>query len=339
MTEKDAHEALLDMYGESALMDDSLRDTLIEVLRLQFTGEEASLALEVGFGGVTLDAVHRKTGLEEGRLRKRLRTMALKGTMWITPGSGDPEYRTIGIAGPGLIETGGWGNVRFPHSVKLLKALRAFQIDFAKKMLARLPVPVARVWAAPAALPEDASEEDDVFARIARAGYWGVSTCSCRLPHWVSDPGDHCEHLLETCLFLGENARWGIEHGLCRGITLEEALDIMRRCHEDGLVHSYDPDEFICNCCPDCCVLQIGHAEPGACVLEHSGFVAAVEAGSCSGCGTCEERCPFQAIRVDDHGTVDAEACLGCGVCVPTCETGSVRLVRRPEEDQPVPTT
>ncbi len=338
MSSSDAHEALLDMYGESALMDDSLRGTLTEVLRLQFTQEEAALALEVGFAGMTLAQLGAKTGMEDDLLRQRLRTMARKGTMWITPGSEDPIFRTIGIAGPGLIETGGWGNVRFPHSVNLLKALRRFQIDFAKNVLARIPVPVARVWAAPCALPEDASEEDDVFVKIGQAGCWGLSTCSCRLPHWVNDPGEHCDHLLETCLFLGENARWGIEHGLCREITLGEAIGLMRRCNEDGLVHSYDPDEFICNCCPDCCVLQIGHAEPGGCVLEHSGFAAVVDVETCSGCGTCEERCPFDAIAVEEHGTVDATVCLGCGVCVPTCETGSMRLVGRPEEDQPVPT-
>ena len=329
MTDPDPHETLLDRYGESALMDDSLRDDLIEVLRIQFTREEAALALEVGFGGMTLQKVRARTGLDEEVLRRRLRTMARKGTMWIDPDSEDPMYRTIGIGGPGLIETGGWGGVRFPHSVSLLKALRTFQIGFAKTVLTRIPIPVAHVWAAPATLPDDASEEDDVFARIARAGTWGVSTCSCRLPHWVSDPGNHCDHLLETCLFLGQNARWGIEHGLCREIGLDEALDVMRRCNEDGLVHSYDPDDFICNCCPDCCVLQIGHAEEGACVLEHSGFAASIDADTCTGCGTCEERCPFDAIAVEEHGSVDGGACLGCGVCVPTCETGSVRLVRR----------
>lgn len=336
MTHEKTYEALLGLYDESPLYDDSIRDSLMRVLRLQFTPGEAELAVAVGFEGLTLEAIAARTGIDPARLETMLHTMAEKGTIW-TSSDEDPEYSVIGIAGPGLIETGGWGNVRFPHSVKLLAALRTFQIDFARNVLARIPVPVARVWATPSALPEGAESEDDVARKIAQAGRWGVSTCSCRLPHWIDTPGDHCNHLLETCLFLGDMARWGIEHGLCREITLEEAHDILERCNADGLVHTYDPDEFICNCCPDCCVLQIGHAEPGATVLQHSGFVARIEAGTCTACSTCEDRCPFDAIGVDDHSSVDGERCLGCGVCVTTCETGALSLVRRPEEDRALP--
>lgn len=325
----DVYESLLDLYRQAPLMDESLADSLMGILRLQFAPEEADLAVKVGFEGLRLDQIEQRTGIERKRLEELLRTMACKGTMWIQPGVDDPEYMTIGIAGPGLLETGGWGNVRFPHSVSLLKALRTFQLEFASKMLATIPFPVAKVWATPSALPDGALPDENVARLVEKAGYWGLSTCSCRLPHWIDEPGDHCDHLLETCLFMGDNARWGVEHGLCREISCEEALDLLRRCNEDGLVHTYDPDFFICNCCPDCCVLQLGHVEPGAQVLEPSGFVARIDAQTCSACSTCEDRCPFKAIAVDESGAVDESACLGCGVCIPMCETGSVKLVRR----------
>lgn len=335
MKDSSAYESMLEMYKGKPFETSKVADTLIEVLRLQFTPEEAELAVKVGLKGGKLDQIQERTGIEKNKLKKMLSTMADKGTMWISPGTEDPTYRTIGIAGPGLLETGGWGNVRFPHSIKLLKALYMFQLDFAKNVLGEMPFSVAQVWTTPAALPDDAEPKENVAERIREAGYWGVSTCSCRLPHWVADPGNHCEHLLETCLFMGDMARWGVEHGICREITYDEVLEILRKCNEDGLVHTYDPNDFICNCCSDCCVLQIGAREPGARVLEPSAFVAQVDDSTCSACSNCSDRCPFGAIQVDEYALVNVDKCLGCGVCFPTCTTESIRFVRRTKAEEP----
>ena len=128
---------------------------------------------------------------------------------------------------------------------------------------------------------------------------------------------------------MGDQARWGAAHGLCRGISYEEAMEIVEKSNEDGLVHTYDPDEFICNCCPDCCVLQVGMREPGAIVLQPSGFVARINEGTCAACSVCADRCPVHAVTVDDCAVIDEQRCLGCGVCFPTCDTGSVSMVRR----------
>jgi NAD-dependent dihydropyrimidine dehydrogenase PreA subunit len=257
-----------------------------------------------------------------------LNTMADKATAWISPGQEDPDYRTVWIAGPGLVETGGWGNIRFPHSVQLLKALHRFEVEFAKKSLPITSYPV-QVWTTPAALPDDAEPKENVAERIKAAGCWGISTCSCRLPHWVADPGNHCNHLLETCLFMGDVARWGVEHGMCREITYDEVVDLLRRCNEDGLVHTYDPLDFICNCCSDCCVFHVCLKETGHNPLTPSPFVARIDESTCSACGTCADRCPFGAIEVNASATVDPDKCLGCGVCFPTCTTGSVSFTRR----------
>lgn len=334
MKNNDAYEAILEMYEGKPFTTSKVADSLIEVLRFQFTPEEAELAVKVGLRGGKLGQIHERSGIEKNKLKKMLNTMADKGTMWISPGKEDPTYRTIGVAGPGLLETGGWGNVRFPHSIQLLKALYAFQLDFAKNILGEMPFSVAQVWTTPAALPEDADPNENVAEKIKEAGYWGVSTCSCRLPHWIADPGNHCEHLLETCLFMSDIARWGVEHGICREITYDEVLEILRKCNEDGLVHTYDPDDFICNCCSDCCVLQIGDREPGAKVLEPSAFVAQVDDSTCNSCNTCADRCPFGAIEINAHALVDINKCLGCGVCFPTCTTKSIRFVRRPKTEE-----
>lgn len=332
MTRNDAHQSLFDMYAQWPFGAEKMADSFMEVLRLQFTPEEADLAVKVGFQNMKLDQIHEKTGIEKAKLKNMLNTMADKGTMWITPGGvEDPDYRTLFIAGPGLVETGGWGNIRFPHSVQLMKALHKFELDFATKALPEMSYPV-RVWTTPAALPEDANPKENIAERIKTAGYWGISTCSCRLPHWIAEPDNHCDHLLETCIFMGETARWGVEHGMCRAISYEEAVEILHKCNENGLVHTYDPLDFICNCCTDCCVFFVCLRKTGVNVLQPSEFVAQIDESTCTACSDCADRCPFNAIQVDDYASVDTNKCLGCGVCFPICNMGSVRLVRRSKD-------
>jgi Pyruvate/2-oxoacid:ferredoxin oxidoreductase delta subunit len=317
------------MYEQQGFHLHLAEDSFMEVLRLQFTPGEADLALKVGFEGGKLDQLQKKTGIEKDKLKNMLTTMAYKGTMWVSAENEGPVYKTMGVGGPGLVETGGWAHIKLPHSVALNKALHKFQVEFSTECLPALGVPVARVWLTPAALPEDAKPEENVAEMIKRAGRWGIGTCSCRLPHWIATPGDHCEHLLDVCLFLGDMVRWGVDYDMCKEVTCDEVLGFLTKCNEDGLVHSHDPNEFICNCCNDCCVLLMGHYVTGSKILEPSEFIPRFDESDCSACGICADRCPVDAIEVDDSANVDLEKCLGCGVCFPTCPTESIHFERR----------
>jgi len=330
MTKKDAYEKLAEMFNQLP-PGISYVPSIMQVLRLQYTSKEAELAVKVGLKGIKLDEVQRRTGIDKQELNRMLNRMADKGTMWITPREENPNYRSVGIGGPGLIETGAWGNIRFPYSVQLLKAMARFQREWATKAMPALGFPTNRVWPSPAALPDDAQPSDNVAEMMKQAGYWSVSTCSCRLPHWVAAPGHHCNHILETCLILGKMGRWCVEHGMAREISYDRAVDLLKRCNEDGLVHTYDPSWAICNCCADCCVFFVSLRETGANVLQRSNFVAHVDQKTCAACGTCADRCPVDAIVVDDFAVINKDKCLGCGVCFPTCATRSVCLVRRSE--------
>lgn len=45
-----------------------------------------------------------------------------------------------------------------------------------------------------------------------------------------------------------------------------------------------------------------------------------VDLEKCTGCGTCEEVCPIEAIKVEDgKAKVDAETCVDCGTCIEEC--------------------
>jgi len=127
--------------------------------------------------------------------------------------------------------------------------------------------------------------------------------------------------------------KWGLERNMCREISFEDVEDILRRSNEIGLVHTHDPNEFVCNCCNDCCVMLMGQYRTGAPILRPSEFIPVVEDSECSACGTCAERCPMDAITVAESATIDLTRCLGCGVCFPTCPTEAISFVRRPPAD------
>jgi electron transfer flavoprotein alpha subunit len=47
----------------------------------------------------------------------------------------------------------------------------------------------------------------------------------------------------------------------------------------------------------------------------------------CTGCGTCLDVCPTEAIQiVDGHATITLE-CMGCGACPRVCPEGAIKQV------------
>ncbi len=45
-----------------------------------------------------------------------------------------------------------------------------------------------------------------------------------------------------------------------------------------------------------------------------------IDSEKCSGCGTCEEMCPVEALTAENEkAVVDAETCVDCGTCIEEC--------------------
>lgn len=332
MKENDVYQQLADMIDEEDVVGIQKTPAVLKVLSLQFTPEEARLALQVHLTGAKLDEIAERSGIKKEKLKKLLNTMADKGTMFIEPGKEDPTYKVVGASAPGLTETGLWGNIKYPFTVELGKALYPVLKEWSEEKLCKLGFPFAPVWAGILALPDDVQPSENLAEVIRDAGHWSVSPCPCRLSHWLVDPGNHCEHILETCIHTGDLSRWAVEHGMARELSYDEVVELLRECNRDGLVHTLDINSVICNCCDDCCAIFHGH-KLGAPTFIPSHFMAQVDEETCNACKTCAERCPVGAIEVDDFSSVNQDICLGCGVCVPTCKTKSMKLVRRPQPE------
>lgn len=332
MAAKNVYDELADMILTDYTGAPEVRiPEFMQHLRLQYTPKEARLAVQVGPQGEKLNELAEKTSIEKTKLKEMLHTMADKGTMWIDPGVEDPTYRALRLSGPGISETAFWMGVKNADTVTMAKLFNKWKYPWAK-IGHNLGHPMGPVWAAFTALPKDALPSENIAEQIKDNDHWSVSPCPCRFAHWVDDPGHHCRHMLETCLHMGDLSRWCVEHGMAREITCNEAIEIIRKANQDGLVTTCYPSFVICNCCRDCCPFFIGINEAGLKLLVPSNFISQVDEESCSGCKTCVERCPVGVIEVEECAIIDKDLCIGCGVCVLTCKTESLKLVRRPEE-------
>jgi len=161
-----------------------------------------------------------------------------------------------------------------------------------------------------------------------------VTECACRTM------SRRCDNPTDVCLLFNEFADIIIERDVAKRISKEEALSIVKRCEDLGLIHqlnNMEPEgyQFLCNCCSCCCSILRGmifFGKKG--VTAKSRYVSSVDSELCDGCGICAMRCQFGAMNiVDSEAVVDKEKCFGCGLCASKCPVNAIQLIlaRGPE--------
>jgi NAD-dependent dihydropyrimidine dehydrogenase PreA subunit len=159
-----------------------------------------------------------------------------------------------------------------------------------------------------------------------------LQDCGCRIEY------GNCDAPVDVHIDLDECADLELDGGNqnAREVTADEALDVLRRSHEAGLVHmayTMKGDHYpkiICSCCPCCCHSLAGYLRFG--IAKHvlkSDLVAVNDRGKCTDCGVCVDRCVFKARAMEAGAlTYDSDECFGCGLCISTCPTGAISLVQ-----------
>jgi ferredoxin len=166
---------------------------------------------------------------------------------------------------------------------------------------------------------------------IAKFDDIAVGHCFCRHHHDLL--GDPCKQtdIRENCFTFGKSARYTADQGFSRLISKEEALDIIRRSDEDGLVHkAYHPhfdrtkdETSLCICCNCCC----GQAGPLSFNVNATNYIAQVDQEECTGCGTCVEKCHTGTMQLNDDNIANVgNLCIGCGVCAYFCPEQAISL-------------
>lgn len=205
--------------------------------------------------------------------------------------------------------------------------------DYGGKIMELMPGSIMRVVAVNESIEPQSKvlAYDDVVKIVENAKTLSVTNCSCRV---ISG---NCKKPLEVCMQVDRAAEYNIERGTGRALSKSEAIEILKKSREEGLVHVVDNRQVvghvICNCCDDCCLNWAVMKGPKKWVAP-SRFEAFVDTELCSGCEVCLDRCFFDALSMkDDFALVDPEKCLGCGVCTVVCPTEALKLKETRSDD------
>ena len=161
--------------------------------------------------------------------------------------------------------------------------------------------------------------------------------CICKKGARIN--GKECKQTsrLDTCLVFNEVASRWIKRGLGKVLNKEEALEVLKKNQEDGLVlqpsNSKNPD-FLCSCCGCCCgILSLQKMIPNPAKFWTSSYQAQVNSELCQGCETCLTKCQVNAIKIiNEKATIDLKRCIGCGNCITICPNNALSLIKKDQE-------
>ena len=180
-------------------------------------------------------------------------------------------------------------------------------------------------------LPSQSVEDIiDKFDEIA------VGHCFCRQRRKVLGEPCATDAPVINCFTFGKSARHTAAQGFTRMITKEEARKTMKEAEEAGLVHKAfhpgskvsRPETSICNCCKDCCDTLHLWRDGAFPLINSTYYLSVIDQDACSGCGICIERCPTDAIELNDDQKAerDEKSCFGCGICARFCPEEAISL-------------
>ncbi|TFG22562.1 MAG: 4Fe-4S dicluster domain-containing protein [Promethearchaeota archaeon] len=340
-----------------------ITDTLIEFLQTVITEEQAKFLLIYKKPTLTLEQIKAKTDMNKEAILKMLNALMDNGIVLGSPSrnTGIMVYRLMGPY-PGIFEysllkgltddkhkkvaeladklfdeLGTQSQKNYESVSKLFKQVPAVDRTVPVEKEVEIPQEVVLPYEEIEKYLEDYEKEENNIA---------VAHCYCRHQHdLLNDPCKLGAPKL-NCFLFDKSAKFAIERNFASPISKEDAMKIFREAEDYGLVHKVfhihsDPKkgiEAICNCCKCCCGI-LGMYHRGVLPLHTiSSYISRVNEEDCVGCGTCVEKCPLEAIDLEDSiATVNEELCIGCGVCAHLCPEEAIHLERIGPRDVFIP--
>ena len=320
--------------------------TLIKILKLLFSLEEAELARQIPSQPTSLDVLSDKLGIPRDKLDEKMTDMAQRGVV-IDFQIGRHRYVALPPVVIGFFE---YTFMRTRDEMPMSELARLFEQymgedDKFARAVFQGNTQLGRSLVREEALPEGDHTEILDWERashiVQSAPVIGVSLCACR--HKASHLGEACDRPLQTCLSLDYAAQAFIRSGFAQPITTDEAMCILEECKEAGLAQTADNVQrkvsYLCNCCGCCCgMIQAIKRFNLRGAIVTSNWIMEVDLSKCKGCGQCAEVCPVGAIEIREEKegektrkwAVREEAlCLGCGMCYSVCKTGGITMKPR----------
>ncbi len=326
------------------------KDELLEILQENFTPLESEVALAIPtkvipFEPAPVAEIEPPDRLSREELERILSNLAQRGLIFskrLKDGSTGYALQQFGYGFP---QTFFWGGVHTPNAKRMAELIVKYsRKELIEEIYGDTPTKAFRYVPASASLEP---ESHAVFPFemmeevIRKVSVIALVNCPCRTTAQLIGK-KRCDYPLENCIKYDDLAEYLIEKRVGREITKGEALEVIRKAEEAGLVHLVDNARegirHTCNCCGCCCwsVGTIRRKRIPRDVLMATYFLRETDREKCTGCGQCVEICPVQVVRMDgDFPVVDREWCIGCGVCAVPCPASAVRLVRKTDAIPP----
>lgn len=307
----------------------------LRILKRLFTPGEAEIAVALSMLPEPAAAIAERLNMDESSMAQLLESMSKKGLIFSMHKQGQDLYMAAQFV------VGIWEYHVNDLDKELIKDVNEYlphlmQNVWMKQKTKQLRViPISKSVAAEMSImPYEEAEKI-----IQKQSKIVVAPCICRKEHNIMAKG--CGKPLEACLIFGSGAYYYEKNGLGRSIPKDQALDILNKASEAGLVlqpgNSQKPSN-ICLCCGCCCQILKNLKDldqPAKAV--HSNFYATVNQENCTACDICKDRCQMDAITVEDTAQIDLQRCIGCGLCVVSCDFEAMCLVEKDQADRWIP--
>jgi len=308
----------------------------MRILKRLFTEEDATLFIQLSPLLENPKAVAKRLDRDPDELSEKLETMAKKGLLFrLRRGKkvryaavpyvvGIFEFQINSMKGDLAKDSDDYFEEAFGHAIQSFKTPVLRSIPIKSELVAEWPV----------------APYEDVLEIVKSQKTISVMPCICRTMTGALDKA--CDKPLEACIAFGSHADYYVENKMGRYIDADEALSILKKNEEAGLVlQPFNSQKIggMCSCCGCCCgVLRSLKKQPKPAEAVKSNYYAEVNADDCSVCETCLDRCQIEAITVDDMAAVvNLDRCIGCGLCVTTCPSDAIRLLKKPDTEQYLP--
>ena len=350
MTTQDIYEQLMDHLSSMGMMCPP-REDLLKILQSNFSEEEVKVALAIPskrmpFHGISVKEISKSIEIPMEHLKNILENLSNKGLLFSyrDKDTGETNY-ALQQSAYGFPQVFFWKGEDTPHSRNMAKqVLKYFNTEVTKESYSTNPIPFRYI-------PVDETVEPDTQAIlpyqvmkeiIKKANVIAVAHCICRQSMKLTDR--ECGHPMEVCMKFNDLARFIIDKGFAREVSVDEALEISRKASEAGLVHftdnAIDNVQQNCNCC-GCSCWNLGRIRRRKIPRDEiiaTYFIRETSFEDCVGCGNCIEICPANAIKLeDDIAIIDTNWCIGCGVCVSRCPNDAIKIILREDLKDRVP--
>ncbi len=344
-------------------------ENLIGLLKLIITEEDDLDFINKTFrrkASQTMEQLKESSGRSEEELLEKVVALAKKGVMFNQPNrSGVMVYKLMPFVDVGLFEYTFMGPLeRNEHNIKLAelysnmfdKLFGMVQNNYDKIIPMLLDQPIVDRTVPLLKNKEtgenveisinkdlDVPEEkiipsQDIEEIINKFDDIAVGHCFCRHLKDMTDDPCKMDGPRENCFTFGKSAHHVAENGFGRMVSKEEAMKIMREAEEAGLIHkAYHPhfdihkdETSVCNCC-NCCCGQAGINTPTRSWVR---YISAINQDKCVSCGTCIEKCQFNALEMNDDNKAERvnDDCMGCGICAVSCPENAIIMEERPRK-------